>query len=81
MEIINGNADTPSGLESADSGSAADDCGGIRSADPLADAETCLERAEDQLCYGRRQEAEGAIAQVREARKLIAFARTAGQGQ
>src|SRR6188474_1013326 len=61
MENTSGNSDTSGGLESANSGSAADDLDGIRSADPLALAQTCIERAIDQLTYGRRQEAESAL--------------------
>jgi len=77
MENTDGNASPPGGLESADSRSPAD--AGIVSRHPLAEAQEHLARAKDQLTYGRRQEAEGALLLIEEASKLIAFYRNASE--
>jgi len=80
MENMNGNTGAAVGVVAADSGSATDDRFGVQIVDPLRYAETCVERAQDRLRYGRRQEAEEAISILDEARFGIAAARAAGQG-
>lgn len=77
MENTDGNASTAGGMEPADSSSAAADLDGIQSSDPLAVAEAHLERAESQLRYGRRQEAESALDLIAAAQECIAEARSA----
>lgn len=76
MENIDGNTDTSGGMESADSGSAPVDLASIR--DPLEYADTCIERAQDRLSYGRRQEAEEALVLLAQARFCIKAARAPG---
>lgn len=81
METTDGNTDTSIGLEPADRGSAADDPTEFPSGSGLDIAEVALERAQSVLAYGRRQEAEAAIALIQQAREIIAFHRAAREGQ
>lgn len=76
MENINGDASAPVRLESADAGSEDPDLIGVSWSDPLEFAETCIERAQDSLCYGRRQEAEQALLLLKQARFAIQAARS-----
>lgn len=78
MENIDGTANGAGGLEPADGGSTTADLGCIR--DPLAYADTLIERAQDRLSYGRRQEAEEALKFLSEARFCIKAARAPGEG-
>lgn len=80
MENINGDAGPSIGLESANSSSAAADLPVLQILNPLVFAETCIERAQDLLRYGRRQEAEEAIKHLDEARFGIQAARAPREG-
>jgi hypothetical protein len=82
METTNGNAGAPVRLESADGSSEAVDQLGLVVGNPLDIAKGHIARTIDQLTYGRRQEAESAIALLREAQSLLEFATSAtGEGQ
>jgi len=79
MENIDGNTSTAVGVESADSSSAGN--AGIISGHPLDVAAENLARARDQLTYGRRQEAEGALRLIEDAQACIVFyRRSIGEG-
>ncbi len=80
MENNDGNAGTTVGLESADSSSTAVDQPGIQVGCPIDHAEAEIERAIDQLTYGRRQEAEAAIAHLTQALFYVRFAKAPRQG-
>jgi len=80
MENINGDSGPTVGMESANSSGQATDSASI-GVDPLDFAETCIERAQDRLSYGRRQEAEEALKLLSEARFGIAAARASREGQ
>lgn len=82
MENTDGNTSPAVRVESADSSGAPAALDGIQVGDPLAIAEESVARALDRLRYGRRQEAEGAIDQLKEALACIKFARLpAGERQ
>lgn len=74
MENTDGNTSAPGGVESADGGSS-NDAGGIQSGHPLAVAQENITRAIEQLTYGRRQEAEGAICLLKDAQACLQFYR------
>jgi len=81
MENTNGDASPAGGMESADSSGQATDLPGVQLLDPLRYAETSIERAQDRLRYGRRQEAEEAITLLDEALFGIRAAKAHGEGQ
>ena len=74
-----GDTSSPVGLESADSSGEADAVEFL--GHPLDHAATCIERAQDQLRYGRRQEAEGALILLKDAQACIRLARQGADGQ
>lgn len=78
----NGNADAPTGLVTADAGSPSTYLDSFSRSEQFRLARTSLERAEDILAYGRRQEAEAALEQIREAVSILAHieARLDGEG-
>lgn len=77
METTDGHSGTTSGMESADSSRAPADQLGIQVGNPIDNALDAIARAQDQLRYGRRQEAEGAILQLEEAARQLTFYRSA----
>jgi len=76
----NGNAGPAVRMEPANSSGPSIDLSSLQAVDSLRIAQTCIERAQDRLRYGRRQEAEEAISFLDEASQLIEKARAAGQG-
>jgi len=81
MENTNGDASPSAGLESADSSGAADDRASVQEhGNALEYVATCIERAQDRLRYGRRQEAEEAICFLDGAQRVLTLARAAREG-
>lgn len=72
METTDGNTSPAGRLESANGSSSATDLAGLSLSERIDLAQTLIERAQDRLRYGRRQEAEEAICFLTEAREVIA---------
>lgn len=72
METTDGNTSPAGRLESANGSSSATDLAGLSLSERIDLAQTLIERAQDRLRYGRRQEAEEAISFLTEAREVIA---------
>lgn len=81
METIEYDNSSPAvRVESADSSRAPDDQFGVWNDDPLRFAQEFLERAQDRLRYGRRQEAEEALELLKDAATCVRYARQSPAG-